>query len=96
MWTQEQATSNIQAMRKRLHTSSYELAEIANKAKPRLLVIYHCSPLNRTLLEPVLAMRKGANRELVRVSQKSDGTLLEEIKKTYMGKVMVAHDLDIF
>jgi|GEM_PF-4184424 len=96
MWTQEQATSNIQAMRKRLHTSSYELAEIANKAKPRLLVIYHCSPLNRTLLEPVLAMRKGANRELVRVRQKSDGTLLEEIKKTYMGKVMVAHDLDIF
>ena len=75
---------------------SYELAEIANKAKPRLLVIYHCSPLNRTLLEPVLAMRKGANRELVRVRQKSDGTLLEEIKKTYMGKVMVAHDLDIF
>lgn len=96
MWTQDQTTPQIQAMRKRLHTSSYELAEIANRAKPKLLVVYHFSPLNGTLLKPVLAMQKGAQQELMRVRQKSEGMLLEEIKKTYKGNVVVGHDLDIF
>jgi ribonuclease BN (tRNA processing enzyme) len=43
MMTHEQATPENQAAQKRLHTSSYELADIANKAKPKLLVLYHRS-----------------------------------------------------
>ena len=45
MMTHEQATPEHQAERKNLHTSSYELAEIANEAKPKLLVLYHRSNL---------------------------------------------------
>jgi ribonuclease BN (tRNA processing enzyme) len=78
MFTREKASPENQAERKQLHTSSYELAEIANKAKPKLLVLYHRSNLGG---------RGGPNPEQV---------LVEEIKKTYKGKVVNGHDLDIF
>ena len=78
MMTQAQATPEDQAERKRLHTSSYELAEIANKAKPKLLILYHRSNIGG---------RGGPNPEAI---------LVEEIKKTYAGKVVTGHDLDIF
>jgi len=45
MMTHQKATPEDQAAQKNLHTSSYELAEIANKAKPKLLVLYHRSNL---------------------------------------------------
>lgn len=43
MMTFNKATPEAQANRKRLHTSSQELAEIADKAKPGLLILYHRS-----------------------------------------------------
>lgn len=43
MATHNVATPENQANRKRLHTSSQELAEIAGKAKPGLLILYHRS-----------------------------------------------------
>ena len=78
MFTHEKASPESQAERKQLHISSYELAEIANKAKPKLSVLYHRSNLGGF---------GGPNPEEI---------LLEEIKKTYKGKVVTGHDLDIF
>jgi ribonuclease BN (tRNA processing enzyme) len=63
--------------RRRHHTSSVELAEIAGAVKPRLLVTYH---------------RAATPGE----SPASPDVLLEEIQQTYKGKVVAAHDLDVF
>jgi ribonuclease BN (tRNA processing enzyme) len=43
MYTHKQSTPEDQANQRRLHTSSVELAEIARKAQPRLLILYHRS-----------------------------------------------------
>jgi ribonuclease BN (tRNA processing enzyme) len=55
------------------HTSSTEVGELATKAKPKLLVLYHLLTYGAT-----------------------DGELLDEVSKTYGGKVAVAHDLDVY
>jgi ribonuclease BN (tRNA processing enzyme) len=56
------------------HTSTYELAEIAAKAKPKLLVLYHQLYFG------------GA----------TDDDLLREIRSRYPGRVVSAHDLDVY
>lgn len=56
------------------HTSTYELAEIAAKAKPKLLVLYHQLYLG------------GA----------SDDDLVREVRSRYNGRVVSAHDLDLY
>jgi ribonuclease BN (tRNA processing enzyme) len=56
------------------HTSTYELAEIAAQAKPKLLVLYHQAYLG------------GA----------SDDDLVREIRSKYNGRVVSAHDLDLY
>lgn len=56
------------------HTSTYELAEIATKAKPNLLVLYHQLYLG------------GA----------SDDDLIREVRSRYNGRVVSAHDLDVY
>lgn len=66
------------AYRRKYHTSSLELAQIAARAKPKLLVLYHrASPGGAALRNP-------------------EHVLLDEIRKAYMGNVVVAHDLDVF
>jgi ribonuclease Z len=56
------------------HTSTYELAEIAAKAKPKLLVLYH----------------------QIYVGGVSDDDLVREIRSRYNGRVVSAHDLDVY
>ncbi|HMJ19720.1 MAG TPA: hypothetical protein VK478_15155, partial [Gemmatimonadaceae bacterium] len=56
------------------HTSTYELAEIAAKAKPKLLVLYH----------------------QIYVGGTSDEDLVREIRSRYNGRVVSAHDLDVY
>jgi ribonuclease BN (tRNA processing enzyme) len=68
-----------QDYRRRHHTSSVELARIANEVKPGLLVIYHRSNMG------------GAPG-----SVDSEEVLLDEITQRYAGRVVMAHDLDIF
>ena len=58
------------------HTSSRELADIATKARPKLLVLYH-------------QMFFGGGRD-------TEEGLLKEIQERYGGKVVSAHDLDIY
>ena len=56
-----------------VHTSTAQLAQIANQTKPKLLVLYH-------------QLFYGA----------TDADMLEEIHRTYNGRVASAHDLDIY
>ena len=67
-----------QDYRRRAHTSSLELADIANLVKPGLLVLYHRS-------------NPGGAPETTDAE-----VLIEEIRQAYTGKVVTAHDLDVF
>ena len=61
------------AYRARYHTTAEQVADLANRAKPRLLVVYHNAASETGLQE-----------------------ILREIQRTYHGKVVIAHDLDVF
>jgi ribonuclease BN (tRNA processing enzyme) len=61
------------AYRARYHTTTDQLAELANRAKPGLLVGYH----------------NGGTEEALR-------EILQQIQRTYRGRVVVARDLDVF
>ena len=65
-----------QEFRRCHHTSAIELAEIANKVKPGLLVIYHRSNAGGRSME-------------------HEDVLLDEIRQTYKGAVVMGHDLDV-
>jgi ribonuclease BN (tRNA processing enzyme) len=71
--------------RQAFHTSSSELAEIANKAKPGLLILYH---------------RGNAGCDQARTQECRDAgseeQLLKEIRELYRGKVFAGHDLDVY
>jgi ribonuclease Z len=54
------------------HTTTGQLADIANRTKPKILIVYHTS--GRT----------------------PDEQLLGEIQRTYSGKVVIGHDLEIY
>src|SRR5438067_207670 len=58
------------------HTSTKELAELATKAKPKLLVLYH-------------QMFFGGEKD-------TEEGLLQEMHQRYTGKVVSAHDLDVY
>ncbi len=58
------------------HTSTNELAELAAKAKPKLLVLYH-------------QMFFGGEKD-------TEEGMLKEIGDSYAGKVVSAHDLDVY
>ena len=68
-----------QEFRRTHHTSSAELAAIANAVRPKLLVIYH---------------RSNAGRAPEALD--SDEILLDEIRQSYAGPVVAAHDLDVY
>jgi ribonuclease BN (tRNA processing enzyme) len=61
------------AYRARYHTTTDQLAEIANRTKPGLLVIYHNAASDAGLQD-----------------------ILRQIQRTYHGKVVIGHDLDVF
>ena len=66
---------------KRHHTNTIQLAELASKAKPRLLIIYHGSIVLRPGLRPQAS---------------SPEELLKEVLSGYSGEVVVARDLDVY
>lgn len=69
--------ADYKTYRAKYHTSTSELAEIANRAKPGILVVYHVS--GRGPKGPI-----------------PDEQLLQEIQKSYHGKVVIGHDLEIY
>jgi ribonuclease BN (tRNA processing enzyme) len=66
------------------HTSSKELAEIANKAKPGMLVLYHRA-------------NPGCDQAGAQCGNSgSEEELLREIRQYYSGRVVAAHDLEVY
>jgi len=63
--------------RAKYHTSTSELAEIANRTKPGILVVYHTAG-------------RGPHGPI------PDDQLLREIEKTYHGKLVIGHDLEVY
>jgi ribonuclease BN (tRNA processing enzyme) len=80
MKTYNAVSEAAQANRRRLHTSTIQLAELAGKAKPGLLILYHRSNLGGVVAEV----------------PNPEEAFLEEIRSVYAGKVVVGHDLDIY
>src|SRR5262245_46457507 len=80
MKTYNAVSPAAQANRRRLHTSTVQLAELASKAKPGLLILYHRSNLGGVLEEV----------------PNPEEAFLEEIRSGYAGKVVVGHDLEIY
>ena len=71
----------FQAFAAKYHTTSMQLAELATKAKPRLLIVYHAS----IALRPAVSSVASTPEEL-----------LKEIQSRYAGKVVVGRDLDVY
>jgi ribonuclease BN (tRNA processing enzyme) len=62
------------------HTTTTQLVELATKAKPRLLILYHAS----------LSLRPSVDSE-----RSSPATLLREMSG-YSGQIVVGRDLDVY
>ena len=80
MKTYNAVSAAAQADRRKLHTSTMQLAGLAGKAKPGLLILYHRSNLGGVLDEIPIP----------------EEAFLEEIRSAYAGKVVVGHDLDVY
>jgi ribonuclease BN (tRNA processing enzyme) len=67
------------------HTSSKELAELATKAKPGLLILYHRANPGCDQARTEECREAGSEEQLLR-----------EVRQAYSGKVVAGHDLDIY
>ncbi|WP_105617767.1 MBL fold metallo-hydrolase [Vallitalea okinawensis] len=70
-----------------VHTSSYELGEIASKAKPKLLVLYHQLFMLDIHSDDIDLVSKVAQREY---------EIVEEVKEIFDGEVISGKDLDVY
>ena len=82
---QEAFSLEWQKYRLAFHTSSQELGTIAAKAKPGLLILYHRGNVGCD------QMRASSCREAG-----DEEHLLKEVRQAYSGKVVAAHDLDLY
>lgn len=67
------------------HTSSEELADLATKAKPGLLILYHRANPGCDQARTEECREAGSEEQLLR-----------EVRRAYSGKVVAGHDLDIY
>jgi ribonuclease BN (tRNA processing enzyme) len=81
----EKVSPEWKQYREAFHTSTRQLAEIANRAKPHPLVLYH---------------RGNAGCDQARTQECRDAgseeQMLKEIRELYKGKVTAGHDLDVY
>ena len=73
--------ARFQAFAAKYHTSTAQLAELASKAKPRLLVLYHHS----------ITVRPG-----VAATASTPDALFNEMSSRYRGQFVVGRDLDVY
>ena len=74
------------------HTTTEQLAELANKAKPKLLVIYHTVSFPPGIAPPRLLPPKSGADALYA----SPEMLQKEIGSRYSGKFVIGKDLDVY
>jgi ribonuclease BN (tRNA processing enzyme) len=72
---------DFQSYAARHHTTTVQLAELASKAKPRLLILYHASISWRPAVDSV---------------RSAPSELLYEMMSRYSGHVVVGRDLDVY
>lgn len=82
----------IQSFIAKYHTTTEQLAELAKKAKPKLLVIYHTFRFPPGIDPPRLLPSKGG--EDARYA--SPEMLQKEIGSRYSGKFVIGKDLDVY
>ena len=83
---------SMQAFDAKYHTTTEQLAELANRAKPKLLVIYHTVSFPPGIAPPRLLPPKGGADSLYA----SPEMLQKEIGSRYSGKFVVGKDLDVY
>ena len=74
-----------QEYRRTYHTSSKELADLATKAKPGLLILYHRANPGCDQARTDECRQAGSEEQL-----------LKEMREAYKGKVVAGHDLDVY
>ena len=79
-WLAKRPTT-FQSFAAKYHTTTVQLAELASKAKPRLLIVYHAS----IALRPAVSSIASSPEEL-----------LKEVQSRYAGRVVVGRDLDVY
>ena len=83
---------SIQAFVAKYHTTTEQLADLAKKAKPKLLVIYHTVSFPPGVAPPRLLPPKGAAEALYA----SPEMLQKEIGSRYSGNFVIGRDLDVY
>ena len=81
----EKVSPEWKQYREAFHTSSKELAEIAKKSKPGLLVLYHVANPGCDQARTQECREAGSEEQLMR-----------EMHNLYRGNVVAAHDLDVY
>lgn len=83
---------SIQSFVAKYHTTTEQLAELASKAKPKLLVIYHTISFPPGIAPPrLLPPNAGADALYA-----SPDMLQKEIGSRYSGKFVIGKDLDVY
>jgi ribonuclease BN (tRNA processing enzyme) len=83
---------SIQSFVAKYHTTTEQLAELANKAKPKLLVIYHTISFPPGIAPPRL-LPPAAGADALYASPEM---LQKEIGTRYSGKFAIGKDLDVY
>lgn len=73
------------------HTTTEQLAVLANEAKPKLLVVYHTVAFRPGIAPPNFLSSIAAGR-----SRSTEEILQEEIGSRYSGQFVIGHDLDVY
>jgi ribonuclease BN (tRNA processing enzyme) len=83
---------SIQSFVSKYHTTTEQLAQLANKAKPKLLVVYHTISFPPGIAPPRL-LPPGAGADALYASPEM---LQKEIGSRYSGKFAIGKDLDVY
>ncbi len=83
---------SIQSFVAKYHTTTEQLAELANKAKPKLLVVYHTISFPPGIAPPRLLPPQSAADALYA----SPKMLQREIGSRYSGQFVIGRDLDVY
>jgi ribonuclease BN (tRNA processing enzyme) len=84
--------ASIQSFVAKYHTTTEQLAELARKAKPQLLIVYHTISFPPGIAPARLLPPKAAEDGLYA----SPEMLQKEISSRYSGKFVIGKDLDVF
>jgi ribonuclease BN (tRNA processing enzyme) len=83
---------SVQSFVAKYHTTTEQLAELAKKAEPKLLIVYHTVSFPPGIAPPRLLPPKGAASALYA----SPEMLQSEISARYPGKFVIGKDLDVY